>query len=81
MYGLVLRILGDRRRAAAGPMAGVWLRLDRMDPEVLTLAYFQGATVAAIAAAVDRSETEIRGRLRPALGRVAADSKVREAPR
>lgn len=68
-------------RPAAGiaPVQDAWSRLDPMDREILGLAYFQGSTVAAIAAAVGGSETEVRARLRQALGRVAAHSKAREA--
>lgn len=68
-------------RPAAGiaPVQDAWSRLQPMDREILGLAYFHGSTVAAIAAAVGESESEVRARLRQALGRVAAHSKAREA--
>ena len=68
-----------RRPSGSAPIQGVWSRLEAIDREILSLAYFQGATVAAIAAAANRSESDVRARLRQALGRVAAHSKVREA--
>lgn len=68
-------------RHAAGivPVQDAWSKLEPMDREILGLAYFQGSTVAAIAAAVGESESNVRARLRQALGRVAAHSKAREA--